>query len=101
MHKSWVTTLVVALVGGGIFLAADLMPAAGVVGAIMLLALVRPIFEVYLSSVVKCPHCEADLFLEMCAKESIRSVEEGFTCKYCGKDATIVDSVNGPVIDIK
>lgn len=100
VHKSWVTTLIVAVVGGGIFLAAGLMPVMGVLGVIVALALLRPIMEVYFSSVVKCPHCEADLFLEMCAKETLDGVEEGFVCKYCGKNATSIDSQNGPVVDI-
>lgn len=100
VHASWKTTLLVALVGGSTLLAADLVPGVGVLLIIVLIALARPAMEVYFSRQCICPHCEADLFLELCEIENAGGIEGGLRCPQCNRDASKVDSTNGPVIDV-
>ena len=100
MHGSWKTTLICGIVGGGTFLATGLMPAGGVILVVLLLVLVRPAMEIYYSRQCICPHCEADLFLEVCQIENAGGIENGLVCPHCRRDAARVDSSNGPVIDI-
>lgn len=100
VHSSWKTTLLVAIVGGCSFLAAGLVPGGGVVVIILLIALARPAMELYFSRQCVCPHCEADLFLEVCEIENAGGIEDGLRCPRCGRDASKVDSTNGPVIDV-
>jgi hypothetical protein len=100
VHGSWKTTLICGIVGGCIFLATGLMPVGGVFLVVLLLVLVRPAMEIYYSRQCICPHCEADLFLEVCEIENAGGIEQGLSCPQCGRDASKVDSTNGPVIDI-
>jgi hypothetical protein len=100
VHGSWKTTLICGIVGGCIFLAGGLMPVGGVFLVVLLLVIVRPAMELYYSRQCVCPHCEADLFLEVCQIENVGGIEQGLACPRCGRDASKVDSSNGPVIDI-
>ncbi|MFC4991218.1 hypothetical protein [Rubritalea tangerina] len=101
VHQSWKTTMLVAVVGGSTFLAAGLMPGVGVVFVLLLLLLLRPGMEVYFSREAVCPHCEADLFLEMCQVENAGGIELGLRCPRCGRDASKVDERHGEIIDIE
>ncbi|MFT5883080.1 MAG: hypothetical protein ACI9FG_001590 [Crocinitomicaceae bacterium] len=100
VHESWKTTLICGIVGGCIFLATGLMPVGGVFLVVVLLVIVRPAMELYYSRQCICPHCEADLFLEVCEIENKGGIELGLPCPRCNRDASKVDSTNGPVIDI-
>ncbi|MFC5050172.1 hypothetical protein ACFPK9_06075 [Rubritalea spongiae] len=101
VHGSWKTTLLVAIAGGGVLAAAGLAAAWAVFVVMLCVALVRPVMEVYFSHRAVCPHCEADLFLEMCEIENMGGIEGGLRCPSCGRDASKIDSQNGPVIDIE
>ena len=100
VHSSWKTTLLVALVGGSVFLAGGLVPVGGVMLVLFVLVLVRPAMELYFSRQCLCPHCEADLFLEMCQVENAGGIEQGLICPVCRRDASKIDERNGPVIDV-
>lgn len=100
VHASWKTTLLTAIVGGGVLIASGLAPAFGVLLVLVLVFLVRPAIELYFSSQSLCPHCEADVFLELCALENGEGIEKGMRCPSCGKDATKITETMGPVIDV-
>ena len=100
IHASWKTTLLVAILGGGVLGAAGLIAAWAVFVVVLAVVLVRPAMELYFSHRAICPHCEADLFLEMCAAESQDGIEAGLRCPNCGLDASKIDRQHGPVIDI-
>jgi hypothetical protein len=76
------------------------MPSGGVFIVILLVILLRPVMEIYYSRQCICPHCEADLFLEICQIEMAEGIEQGLICRQCGHDASKISSTNGPVIDI-
>jgi hypothetical protein len=101
VHASWKTTLLVAVVGGGVLGAAKLAPVWAVFLIVLVTALVRPAMELYFSYRATCPHCESDLFLEMCEIESMGGIEGGLRCPKCGLDASKIDSRHGPIIDIE
>lgn len=100
MHSSWKTTLLVAVVGCIVFLAAGLIPGWGAILVVLALLVFRPAMEVYFSNQCYCPHCEYDLFLEVCAAESADGVEQGLRCPQCGEDAATISAMRGPVIDV-
>lgn len=81
-------------------IAANLAPALGVLLVVFLVFLVRPVMELYFSSQCLCPHCETDLFLELCAAESGAGIEDGLRCPSCGEDASKISRSMGPVIDV-
>ncbi|MGJ8671424.1 hypothetical protein [Rubritalea sp.] len=101
VHASWKTTLLVALVGGAVLGAGHLVAAWAVFLVVLIIAVVRPMMEVYFSHRAVCPHCEADLFLEMCEIETMGGIEGGLRCPSCGLDASKIDDKHGPVIDIR
>ena len=82
-------------------MAAGLAPALAILGIVFLVFLVRPVLEIYFSSQSFCPHCEADLFLELCSAENGSGIEEGLRCPSCGEDASKVSQSMGPVIDVE
>ncbi len=81
-------------------LAGSLVSVGGVMAVLLVLALVRPIMELYFSCKCLCPHCEADLFLEMCEVENAGGIEQGLACPICRRDASKIDDRHGPVIDV-
>lgn len=87
--------------GGSVLIATGLVPTLAIFGVVFLVFLVRPVMEVYFSSQSLCPHCEADLFLEVCTAESGEGVELGMRCTSCGEDATRITDSMGPVIDVE
>lgn len=101
VHASWKTTLLVAVVGGGVLAAAGLAQAWAVFLVVLVVCLVRPAMELYFSHKAVCPHCESDLFLEMCEIEAVGGIEGGLRCPRCGLDASKIDNTHGPVIDIE
>ncbi|WP_156817201.1 hypothetical protein [Rubritalea marina] len=88
VHKSWKITSISAFCGGLVLSSAGLLGGAGFLLVIVVLLLLRPAFEVYFSARAHCPHCGADVFMDLCQKESQDGIESGLVCPYCGRDAT-------------
>lgn len=100
VHASWKTTLLASIVGGSVLMATGLASAFAILGIVFLVFLVRPVLEIYFSSQSLCPHCETDLFLELCTAENGPGIEEGLRCPSCGEDASKISKTMGPVIDV-
>lgn len=100
MHASWKTTLLSCIVGGGVLVASGLVSVGGMLLVAIVVFLVRPAMELYFSGQIHCPHCEADVFLELCAAENGAGIEHGLRCPSCGEDASKISISMGPVIDI-
>ena len=76
------------------------MSGFGFVLVMLVLLLIRPGFELYFSARALCPHCDADLFMDLCFVENREGIDSGFNCPYCGKDAKQVDLNKITVLDI-
>lgn len=101
IHKSWKITMIVALLGWFVFGFAGLINGAAGFLLVLLLLLVRPLAEVAFSRMFYCPHCDADVFLEVCLVESRGAgVEHGVKCAHCGRDATQHLKLMDNVVDI-
>lgn len=90
----------VALFGGALFVSADLVSGIDLAIVLFALFLLRPIAELYFSATSHCPHCQADVFMELCRKELAGGVEEGLICAQCGKDCCVVSRQNGPLVEV-
>lgn len=89
VHKSWKVTMVVALLGWFVFGFGGLLGGTEGFLIVLVVFLIRPVAEVVFSRRFYCPHCGADVFLDVCLEESRGAgVEHGVKCSHCGKDAT-------------
>jgi len=88
VHDSWKVTLVVALLGWLILGYAGLIHGAAGFFVVLGVLLFRPLMEVWFSNQFFCPHCGADVFLEVAGLESKggKVEEAGLKCLECGGD---------------
>lgn len=100
VHQSWKITTISALIGGVILSSAQLVSGLGFFLVMLVLLLIRPGFELYFSARAFCPHCDADLFMDLCSKENREGIDSEFHCPYCGKDAKQIDPHKVTVLDV-
>ncbi len=100
IHQSWKITTVSAFIGGIILSNAKLVSGFGFFLVMLVLFLMRPGFELYFSARALCPHCDADLFMDLCFAENREGIDSEFICPYCGRDATQVDPNKITVLDV-